>query len=60
MLIIRRFSLVVLSFTRHLYREYKSVQTTKGTAGRLRRSMIIYKILEASTLRITRLHFIKL
>ncbi|KAF1964316.1 hypothetical protein BU23DRAFT_492976 [Bimuria novae-zelandiae CBS 107.79] len=60
MLIIRRFSLVVLSFTRHSYREYKSIQTTKRTAGRLRRSIIIYKILEASTLRVTRLHFVKL
>ncbi|KAF1978731.1 hypothetical protein BU23DRAFT_448223 [Bimuria novae-zelandiae CBS 107.79] len=60
MLIIRRFSLVVLSFTRHLYREYESVQMTKGTAGRLRRFIIIYRILEASTLRVTRLHFVKL
>ncbi|KAF1978914.1 hypothetical protein BU23DRAFT_449213, partial [Bimuria novae-zelandiae CBS 107.79] len=58
--IIRRFSLVVLSFTRHSYREYKSIQMTKGTAGRLRRSIIIYKILEASTLYVTRLHFVKL
>ncbi|KAF1972741.1 hypothetical protein BU23DRAFT_466937 [Bimuria novae-zelandiae CBS 107.79] len=60
MSIIRRFSLVVLSFTRHSYREYESVQITKGTIGRLRRSIIIYKILEASTLYVTRLHFIKL
>ncbi|KAF1969099.1 hypothetical protein BU23DRAFT_478113 [Bimuria novae-zelandiae CBS 107.79] len=60
MLIIRRFSLVVLSFTRHSYREYESIQMTKGTTGRLRRSIIIYRILEASTLRVTRLHFIKL
>ncbi|KAF1965113.1 hypothetical protein BU23DRAFT_490544, partial [Bimuria novae-zelandiae CBS 107.79] len=58
--IIRRFSLVVPSFTRHLYREYKSIQMTKGTAGRPRRSIIIYRILEASTLRVTRLYFIKL
>ncbi|KAF1965118.1 hypothetical protein BU23DRAFT_490480 [Bimuria novae-zelandiae CBS 107.79] len=60
MLIIRRFSLVVLSFTRHSYREYKSVQITKGTAGRLRRSIIIYRILKANTLRVTRLYFVKL
>ncbi|KAF1965555.1 hypothetical protein BU23DRAFT_489231 [Bimuria novae-zelandiae CBS 107.79] len=60
MLIIRRFSLVILSFTRYSYREYESVQITKGTIGRLRRSIIIYRILEASTLRIIRLHFVKL
>ncbi|KAF1972273.1 hypothetical protein BU23DRAFT_468773 [Bimuria novae-zelandiae CBS 107.79] len=60
MSIIRRFSLVVPSFTRHSYREYKFIQITKGTAGRLRRFIIIYRILEASTLRVTRLHFIRL
>ncbi|KAF1828149.1 hypothetical protein BDW02DRAFT_513118, partial [Decorospora gaudefroyi] len=58
--IIRRFSFVVLSFTRHLYREYKSMQIIKGIAGILRRSIIILKILEASTLYVTRLHFVEL
>ncbi|KAF1968556.1 hypothetical protein BU23DRAFT_480001 [Bimuria novae-zelandiae CBS 107.79] len=51
MLIIKRFSLVVLSFIRHSYREYESIQITKGTAGRLRRFVIIYKVvIIASTL----------
>jgi hypothetical protein len=34
MLIIRRFLLVVLSLTRHLYREYKSIHTISRVGGR--------------------------
>ncbi|KAF1936977.1 hypothetical protein EJ02DRAFT_357833, partial [Clathrospora elynae] len=58
--IMRRFSLVVPSFTRHSYKEYESVQMTRGTAARPRRSVIIRRISEASTLRVTRLHFVEL
>jgi hypothetical protein len=33
MLIIKRFSFVVLSLTKHLYNKYKSVQTTIRVCG---------------------------
>jgi hypothetical protein len=50
MLSIRRFSFVVLSFTRHLYKEYESVQIIKGIAGILRRSVIILKVVAIAIL----------
>ena len=76
MLIIRRFSFVVLSFTRHSYKEYKSVQITRGIKGSLICSVTILSVVaiampmlkllttlqisKASTLRVTRLHFVEL
>ncbi|EFQ91565.1 hypothetical protein PTT_11551 [Pyrenophora teres f. teres 0-1] len=60
MSIIRRFSFVVLSLTRHLYKEYESVQTTSGISGILSRSVTILKISDANTLRVTRLHLVEL
>ncbi|KAF1978696.1 hypothetical protein BU23DRAFT_449945 [Bimuria novae-zelandiae CBS 107.79] len=76
MSIIRRFSFVVPSLTRHLYSEYKSVHTTSGIDGRPRRSVIILSIIKIATailtpltmlyisntktLLVTRLHLVKL
>lgn len=74
--IIRRFSFVVPSFTRHSYREKESVQITKGTGGSRSWSIINFKVVtidrpiskpatmlyisEASTLLVTLLHFTEL
>jgi hypothetical protein len=44
MLIIRRFSLVVPSLTRHFYREYKSVHTISRVSGRPSRLVIILRV----------------
>ncbi|KAF1972277.1 hypothetical protein BU23DRAFT_468511 [Bimuria novae-zelandiae CBS 107.79] len=76
MSIIRRFSFVVPSLTRHSYSEYKSVHTTSGIDGRPRRSVLILSIVKiaivilmlliilyvsnARTLLVTRLHLVKL
>ncbi|EFQ87031.1 hypothetical protein PTT_17595 [Pyrenophora teres f. teres 0-1] len=44
MSIIRRFSFVVLSLTRHSYKEYESVQTTSGISGIPSRSVTILNV----------------
>jgi hypothetical protein len=44
MLIIRRFSLVVPSLTKHLYNKKESVQTIVGIAGNLSCFVIILSI----------------
>ena len=44
MSIIRRFSFVVLSLTKHSYNEYESVQTIVGMAGRPSCSVIIFSV----------------
>jgi hypothetical protein len=44
MLIIRRFSLVVLSLTKHLYNKKESVQTTVSIASNLSCSVIILSV----------------
>ncbi|KAF1937412.1 hypothetical protein EJ02DRAFT_307257, partial [Clathrospora elynae] len=44
MSIIRRFSFVVPSFTRHSYKEYESVHTMSGMDGKPRRSVIILRV----------------
>jgi hypothetical protein len=44
MSIIRRFSLVVLSFTKHLYNEKESVQTIVGIFGNLSCFVIILSV----------------
>jgi hypothetical protein len=46
MLIIRRFSLVVLSFTIYLYNKNKSVQTIARIGGSLSCFIIILKVVE--------------
>jgi hypothetical protein len=48
MSIIRRFSLVVLSLTRHLYREYKSVHIIRRVGGRPSRSVIILRVVRVA------------
>ena len=74
--IIRRFSLVVLSFTIQLYSEYESVQTTRGIRGSLSCVIIIWRVVEieiailipatilynseARTARVTLLHLVEL
>jgi hypothetical protein len=76
MLIIRRFSLVVLSFTIHLYNKNKSVQTIARIGGSLSCFIIILKVVEikitmlilatitynskANTARVTLLHLVEL
>ncbi|OCK87077.1 uncharacterized protein K441DRAFT_596092, partial [Cenococcum geophilum 1.58] len=42
--IIRRFSFVLLSLTKYLYREYKLVYTIIGIIGSLSRSVIILTV----------------
>ncbi|KAF1967818.1 hypothetical protein BU23DRAFT_482252 [Bimuria novae-zelandiae CBS 107.79] len=61
MSIIRRFSFVVPSLTRHSYSEYKSVHTTSGidTIAMSTPLTILY-ISNARTLLVTRLHLVKL
>ena len=44
MLIIRRFSLVVPSLTRHLYREYESVHIISRVGGRPSCSVMILRV----------------
>ncbi|KAK1991047.1 hypothetical protein LX36DRAFT_646988 [Colletotrichum falcatum] len=56
----RRFSFIVLSFTRHLYREYKSVQITVRIHRYPSQLVIIANISEARTLHVTLLHFVEL
>ncbi|KAF1975603.1 hypothetical protein BU23DRAFT_420465, partial [Bimuria novae-zelandiae CBS 107.79] len=46
MSIIRRFSFVVPSLTRHLYSKYESVYTTSGINSRPRRSVIILSVVK--------------
>ena len=53
MSIIRRFLLVVLSLTRHLYREYKSVHTISGVSGRPSRSVIILRVVRVAIAMLT-------
>ncbi|KAF1976616.1 hypothetical protein BU23DRAFT_455219 [Bimuria novae-zelandiae CBS 107.79] len=63
MSIIRRFSFVVPSLTRHSYSEYKSVHITSGIDDRPRRSVIILSVVKiaiAMTLLVTRLYLVKL
>jgi len=44
MLIIRRFSFIVLSLTKYLWREYKLVYTIIGIIESLSRSIIIFRV----------------
>jgi hypothetical protein len=44
MLIIRRFLLVILSLTRHLYREYKFVHIISRVSSRPSRLVIILRV----------------
>jgi hypothetical protein len=76
MLIIRRFSLVVLSFTIYLYNKNKSIQTIARIGGSLSCFIIILKVVEikiamlilatitynskANTARVTLLHLVEL
>ena len=76
MSIIRRFSLVVPSLTKHLYKEKESVQIIVGILGTPSRSVIILSVeliakamsapatmlytLDASTLLVTRLLLVEL
>jgi hypothetical protein len=48
MLIIRRFLLVVLSLTRHLYREYKFVHIIRRVGGRPSRLVIILRVVRVA------------
>jgi hypothetical protein len=48
MSIIRRFLLVVLSLTRHLYREYKSVHTISRVSSRPSRLVIILRVVRVA------------
>ncbi|KAF1971234.1 hypothetical protein BU23DRAFT_471364, partial [Bimuria novae-zelandiae CBS 107.79] len=74
--IIRRFSFVVPSLTRHLYSEYKSIYITSRIDGRPRRFIIILSVVKIAiviltlltilyisntrTLLVTRLYLVKL
>jgi hypothetical protein len=53
MSIIRRFSLVVLSLTRHLYREYKFVHTISRVSGRPSRLVIILRVVRVAIAMLT-------
>jgi hypothetical protein len=53
MSIVRRFSLVVLNLTRHLYREYKFVQTISRVGGRPSRLVIILRVVRVAIAMLT-------